>query len=90
MDQEGTRRFEARVLRAFIVDGTLRSIPARDRKKLVILRFLLGRCFPEDRDYPEREVNGLLAAWHPDVASLRRELVDKGLMTRAGGVYRRA
>jgi hypothetical protein len=82
--------FDARVLRAFVVDGRLASIPARERKKLVVLRWLLERCFAEDRPYPEKEVNARLAEVHPDVAALRRYLVDVGLMTREGGVYRRA
>ena len=40
--------------------------------------------------YPEREVNALLAVWHPDVAALRRYLVDEGLLTREAGVYWRS
>jgi len=30
-----------------------------------------------------------LALLHPDVAALRRYLIDGGWMTRSGGVYRR-
>ncbi len=82
--------FEAKVLRSFFRDGRLVSIPAQDRKKLVVLRHLLERCFPEDRAYPEKEVNQRLALFHPDVAALRRYLVDFGLMTRASGEYRRS
>lgn len=80
----------ARVLRAFVVDGRLTEIPAQPKKREVILDFLLEACFPEDRDYPEKEVNQRLALWHPDAASLRRYLVDSGRMTRQAGVYRRA
>jgi hypothetical protein len=54
-----------------------------------VLRFLLERCFAEDRVYPEKEVNQRLALYHPDVASLRRYLVDGNLMARAAGQYRR-
>ncbi len=82
--------FDAKVLRAFVVEGRLVSIPAQEKKKAVILRYVLERCFAEDRAYAEREVNERLAAVHPDVASLRRYLVDQGLMTRERGVYRRA
>jgi hypothetical protein len=82
--------FEAKVLRSFFRDGRLVSIPAQDRKKRVVLRHLLEICLPEDRAYPEREVNQRLALLHPDVAALRRYLVDFGLMTRASGEYRRA
>ncbi len=82
--------FEAKVLRAFFDGDRLVSIPAQEKKKLVVLRYLLERCFAEDRAYPEKEVNQRLALFHPDVASLRRHLVDHGLVTRAAGVYRRA
>ena len=81
--------FEAKVVRSFFRDGRLVSIPAQDKKKLVVLRHLRDRCFAEDRAYPEKEVNQRLAIFHPDVAALRRYLVDFGLMTREAGEYRR-
>lgn len=81
---------EARVLRAFIVDGRLSSIPAQERKRAVVLRYLRDEVFTEDRGYPEKEVNQRLALFHADVASLRRYMVDGGLVTRQAGVYRRA
>ena len=82
--------FEAKVLRSFLRDGRLVTIPAQDKKKLVVLRHLVAVCFPEDRAYPEEEVNQRLAIFHPDVAALRRYLVDFRLMTREAGEYRRA
>lgn len=80
---------EAKTLRAFIVDGRLASIPATEKKRLVILRYLCDQSFTEDRAYPEKEVNQRLALYHPDVASLRRYMVDAGIMTREAGEYRR-
>jgi DNA-binding transcriptional ArsR family regulator len=80
---------DAKVLRAFFQDGRLTTIPAQEAKRLVALRYLRERCFPEDRVYPEKEVNQRLALVHPDVAALRRYLVDARLMTRSGGEYRR-
>ena len=80
---------EAKILRSFVADGRLTVIPAQGRKRLVVLRFLLERVFTEAREYPEKEVNQRLAGFHPDVASLRRYLVDEGLVDRAAGLYRR-
>jgi DNA-binding HxlR family transcriptional regulator len=80
---------EARVLAGFFEADRLMTIPAQARKRAVVLRYLRDRSFPEDRGYPEKEVNQLLAIFHPDPASLRRYLVDSGLMTRAAGIYRR-
>lgn len=81
--------YEEKVVRSFIRDDRLVSIPARDKKRQVVLRYLVDRCFPEDRVYPEKEVNQRLALVHPDVAALRRYLVDGGYMSREAGEYRR-
>jgi DNA-binding transcriptional ArsR family regulator len=79
---------DIRVLRAFFEDGRLTSIPAQEKKRLVILRYLAETVFAEGRDYPEKEVNQRLALLHPDVASLRRYLVDFKFMARDHGQYR--
>ena len=82
--------FEARVLRAFVRGDRLASIPARDRKRQVILRFLVDRVLPDAGPLDERDLNMRLALWHPDVAALRRYLVDAGLVERSGMIYRRS
>jgi hypothetical protein len=80
---------EDAVLSAFVRDGRLASIPAQRSKRLVVLDHL-ARVFEPGVRYPEREVNVLLAVWHPDVAALRRYLVDEGFLTREAGVYWRS
>jgi hypothetical protein len=82
--------FEAHVLRAFVRGGRIVSLPARLRRKLVVLRFLLEQVLPDLEPVEERELNMRIALWHPDVAALRRYLVDTGLASRAGMTYRRA
>ena len=79
-----------KVVRSFFHDGRLVSIPAKPSKRELLLGVILDESFPEDRDYEEKEVNMRLALLHPDVAALRRYLVDGRFMTRAGGIYRRA
>jgi len=73
---------------AFFADGHLTSLPRRESYRLAALALLAER-FARGRDYPEREVNQLLAADAPDPATLRRLLVDNGFFERAAGVYRR-
>ncbi|HEY7940996.1 MAG TPA: metalloregulator ArsR/SmtB family transcription factor [Candidatus Limnocylindrales bacterium] len=80
--------FEAKVLRAFIEDGRLVAIPAQEKKRLVLLRYLAETAFEPGTAYPEKEVNQRLGLVHPDVASLRRYLVDLHFMSRTKGVYR--
>jgi hypothetical protein len=80
---------EAVVLRRFIRDGKLISIPLVRSKRLVILDHL-AQEFEPGQYYTEAEVNETLAAYHPDVASLRRHLVDENFMTRDLGIYWRS
>jgi hypothetical protein len=80
---------QARVLRNFVEDGKLKAVPARASQRRVVLEYLAGR-FDEDTDYAEPEVNDVLTRYHEDYASLRRYLVDEGLLSRSGGVYRRS
>lgn len=79
-------RARAAVLRAFLVDGRLVSIPTARGKRRVVLEHLAASFEPGVR-YSEREVDAILRAWHPDHASLRRYLVDEELLTRSEGVY---
>ena len=88
-DDPEDQAFIDRTLRAFIRDGRLLQIPARERKRQVIYRYLRDMVFTEDRPYPEAEVNMRLALFHPDVATIRRGMVDAGLVTRDAGEYRR-
>ena len=37
--------------------------------------------------YPEKAVDAILRAWHPDHAALRRYLIDEALMAREDSVY---
>lgn len=76
----------ASVLRAVVVDGRLVSIPAARAKRRIILEHIVSGFEPGVK-YPEREVDAVLRAWHPDYASLRRYLIDEDLMARAEGVY---
>jgi hypothetical protein len=83
--------FEARVLRAFVRDGRLVSLPAQQRKRLVVYRHVLGRVLPDPGELvQERDLNMRLALLFPDPATLRRALVDTGLARREGMVYWRA
>jgi hypothetical protein len=77
------------VLRTFIVDGRLVRIPAGRGKRKVVLEHLAA-CFEPGLKYPEKAVDAILRAWHPDHASLRRHLVDEGMLDRDHAVYWRS
>ena len=78
-----------KVLRAFVVDGRLQSIPVAASKKMVILDWL-AQDFEPGTTYTEKMVNLILGKRHADTAALRRYLVDHGFLDRADGEYWRS
>src|SRR2546428_9576802 len=75
-------------LAAFFRNGRLETIPAGRGRRQAVLGHVAG-SFATGRDYNEDEVNRILQGVHSDHATLRRYLVDAGLLTRERGVYRR-
>jgi hypothetical protein len=79
-----------RVLANFLAtDGTLRVIPTKHAKLLVVLDHL-AQQFEPGRRYTESEVNDVLNRFHPDHAALRRYLVENQFLAREDGVYWRS
>jgi predicted transcriptional regulator len=78
--------YDRKVLRDYMEDGRLRSIPRQRKKRDVILRYLLEQ-FEWERRYTEREVNDIISQTHEDYATLRRELVDSRRLAREREVY---
>lgn len=69
-------------------DGTLKEIPAQRKKLNAILARLVCEFAPGEH-YSEKQVNAILKRFHPDTASLRRELIGARLMQRDRGIYTR-
>jgi biotin operon repressor len=81
--------YDRKVLNDFLLpDGSLQKIPAQQKKLLAVLRHLL-KAFAPGQAYPEKQVNAILARFHPDTASLRRALIEYKLMKREAGQYTR-
>jgi hypothetical protein len=74
------------VLDVFVRDGRITSLPATRSKRLVVLDWLAQDFEPGQR-YSEARVNAILERRHPDVATLRRYLVDEDLLDRDSGEY---
>jgi ArsR family transcriptional regulator len=78
---EETRRTLAKFLKP---DGTIRQIPnsrSQPEKFRIILNYLIS-AFETGRDYTEKEVNVIIKRFNDDVAGLRRDLIDSGLLAR--------
>ncbi|AUT02205.1 ArsR family transcriptional regulator [Nostoc sp. CENA543] len=89
-----TEAWESKVLKNYLeIEQTstamvqrLKEIPASRKKRLVILKWLANK-FESGVNYSEHDVNDILKTYHPDYATLRRELIGYHLMQRDNGVY---
>lgn len=71
-----------KVLKAYLnADGTIKEFPLETKRLVVLLSFIVD-VFAFDANYTEKEVNVILRRFHVDTASLRRDLVDHGLLAR--------
>ena len=72
--------------------GRLTSLPSKYKKQLCALWYIAGKL-EAGRAYTQDALGDTLDAWHTfhDTATLRRSLVDLGLLvrTRDGSEYRR-
>lgn len=71
-----------KIVRSFFRNGRLASIPVKANKRKVILEHVADACFEKERVYAEQEVNSILLKIYEDPFTLRRELVEAGLLSR--------
>ncbi len=82
MEEDAQNR--ATVSHYLLPDGRLKTIPSQQKKLHAVLRHIL-HDFEPGRRYSEKEVNQILARYHEDTASLRREMIASRLMDRESG-----
>ena len=78
--------YRQRVIDAFFEYGKLKSIPAQRKKERIILE-VIAEAFDFDRTYSEREVNLIIADFHDDFCTIRRDMISEGLLDRNGMEY---
>lgn len=78
--------YRQRVLESFFEYGKLKSIPAQRKKERIILEEI-AKSFEPGRIYTEREVNIIIADFHDDFCTLRRDMISEKIMERENGSY---
>lgn len=78
-------------LQPFVVGDRLVKMPARMKRRYAVLRHVATCTFTTGVWYSEREVDDKLRAWcdggETDHVTVRRYLVDLGLLERDGQTY---
>ena len=78
--------YRQRVINAFFEYGKLKSIPSQRKKERIVLE-VIAEAFDFDRTYSEREVNILIADFHDDFCTIRRDMISEQLLGRNGSEY---
>ena len=86
LQKERLDEYRDKVLATFFPHGPLEKLPAQHKKRLIVLeRFALQ--FEPGHRYTELEVTGLVTPLFDDYCTIRRLLVDEGLIRREGTMY---
>jgi len=77
--------YDRKVLNTFCdTEGRIVQFPAQRKKFEVLLRHV-AKAFEPGVRYGEKQVNEILSSYSEDTATLRRGLIEHGLMEREGG-----
>ena len=86
LHREREESYRQKVIDSFFKYNKLKEIPVQKKKKQIILEEIV-RAFEVGKEYTEREVNIVIADFHDDFCTLRRDLVGFGLMDRKDSIY---
>ena len=84
--QKREEEYRRKVIRAFFEYGRLRAIPVQRKKKRICYELIASR-FEPGRVYEERELNEIIAAFHDDYCTIRRDMISEGILRREGSRY---
>ena len=81
-------RYRESVIANFFENGRLKLLPAQQKKREVVLRYLLETLNPKT-EYPEEEIDAHIERYFDDYCTVRREMIAFSLLSRrknpAGG-----
>lgn len=86
VQQERDRQYRQKVIDTFFEYGKLKAIPAQRKKRRIVLEEI-AKDFETGKTYDEKEVNLIIAAYHDDFCTIRREMIVEGLLMRDHQTY---
>ncbi|MCL2593840.1 MAG: metalloregulator ArsR/SmtB family transcription factor [Defluviitaleaceae bacterium] len=85
-EDERDAAYRQSVLSNFMEYGKLKSIPTQRKKRNIVLEEI-SKSFELNKKYTEREVNIIIADFHDDFCTIRREMIGLKLLIRKDGIY---
>ena len=88
LQDERDEAYRRKVIDAFFEYGKLKSIPSQRKKELIVLQEI-AKSFEPGRDYTEREINIIIADFHDDFCTIRRDMIAEHILVRENSIYRK-
>lgn len=86
IEDERIVKYKQKVLKTFFRKNRLVKLPVQKKKKMIVLEEFIKKFTP-GRKYKEHEVNDIIIKLYDDYCSIRRLMVDEGIMTRENQIY---
>ena len=80
--------YRQKVIDAFFEYGKLKSIPSQRKKRRIVYEVMI-ESFEKGKVYTEREVNIIIADFHDDFCTIRRDMISEKMLDREGSNYQR-
>ncbi len=86
IQDERIEKYRDKVLKTFMKKNKLTKLPVQHKKKLIILDEFVKK-FRTDKKYEEKEIDSIINQVYGDHCTIRRLLIDEGLMKREKQIY---
>ncbi|MBN2041395.1 MAG: metalloregulator ArsR/SmtB family transcription factor [Spirochaetes bacterium] len=87
IQDERVEKYRQKVIKTFFKKKRLIKLPVQRKKKLIVLNEFL-RLFEMNRMYTETEIDEMINTLYDDHCTIRRMLVDEGVMNRNNQTYK--
>ncbi|UOE94616.1 DUF2087 domain-containing protein [Alkalihalobacillus sp. LMS39] len=85
-----TETEEEKILSSYLdQEGKVKQFPSKEKRKIVILKYVLAHHFEPNKQYTEKEVNAIIQSVYDDFATMRRYFIEYGFLDRSkdGSAY---
>lgn len=88
IQKEREDEYRKKVIDSFFEYGKLKSIPVQRKKARIVYEEII-KAFELGKEYSEREVNIIIADFHDDFCTIRRDMIAEKLLERYETIYKR-
>lgn len=86
VQDERMEKYKQKVLKAFMKNNKIIKLPVQKKKQMIIINEI-KKLFSNDTNYSETQVNEKILSMYDDYCTVRRIMIEEGLMNRKNGIY---